>query len=377
MAAGMTTLSETFITDLNQMALDGLVPLYDQERKLFAYQIQNGQRVPMKMAFTITYTAITLLGLQRARQSGLNVFDVDTHGALKTLMGLIADTGWSGDVGLILWADAHHGGENRAGLVRVINRLVQDGNLLDVTTMELSWMLIGLSYTYQIAPDEPHVERLAHSIFAAIEQRTNAQTFLYPHTGGSGIRSQIGNFADQIYTIYALATYYETFKQPEALRYALNSGRRILGLQGPQGQWWWHYHAGRGVVVARYPVFGVHQDGMAPMALYKLASVADDADFSALLPEAITRSLAWLLPANNELNHEMIDWTLKVVWRDIERAKPADYLRYVSMGLAEVGVPGLIKTIETVEGFTLNPEMRPYHLGWLLYAFADKATVNG
>lgn len=377
MAASMTTtLPETFVTDLNALALAGLEPLYDRERKLFAYQVQDGQIVPMKTAFTITYTAITLLGLGRARQAGFDVFDVDAEGALAALLTMIADSGWSGDAGMILWADAHHGGQHRAALVRVITRLVQESTLLDVTTMELAWMLIGLAYTHRIAPQEPQVERLAHSVFEVIEGRYNAHTCLFPHTGGAGLRSQIGNFADQIYTIYALATYYEAFGRAEALQHALNAGRRILALQGPEGQWWWHYHAGQGVVVARYPVFGVHQDGMAPMSLYKLAAVAGDADFAAAIVPAITRGLAWLLPANNELRRPMIDWERKVIWRDIERSRPVDYLRYAAMGLAQLGITGPIDTLEAAGSFVLNPEMRPYHLGWLLYAFADKTQVG-
>ncbi len=44
----------------------------------------------------------------------------------------------------------------------------------------------------------------------------------------------------------------------------------ICGLQGPEGQWWWHYDTRNGSVVEGYPVYSVHQHAMAPMALLDL-----------------------------------------------------------------------------------------------------------
>jgi len=69
----------------------------------------------------------------------------------------------------------------------------------------------------------------------------------------------------------------------------------ICRMQGPSGQWWWHYDARNGRIFERYPVYAVHQDGMAPMALFALGEVAR-LDFS----EPIYKGLAWI-SGNNEL----------------------------------------------------------------------------
>jgi hypothetical protein len=366
MAHQARTLSQAFLTKLMRLAIDGLSPLYDSQRRLFAYQIRDGQRVPMSMEFTLTYTAITALGLLKAQHNNLEIFDIDVDGMLLALLEHAKDRGWSGDIGLYLWLDAHHEGAHRQALIRLIRQLIEADSLGRITTMELSWLLIGLCYTHQKFPQE-ETTHLCRVVFEAIAKRVYTSA-LFPHTMMSGIRSQIGNFADQIYTVYALATFHASFDNRQALDGSRQCARRLIALQGAQGQWWWHYHAKRGVVVARYPVFAVHQHAMAPMGLLKLAAVAKNEDFSA----AIERSLSWLLPTHNELQYAMIDWQQNVIWRDIERARPADYARYLSMGLAEVGITKPIDALERIAFFKLNREMRPYELGWLLYAFAEQ-----
>ena len=69
--------------------------------------------------------------------------------------------------------------------------------------------------------------------------------------------------------------------------------RRSVARQGPAGQWWWHYDRRTGRVVERYPVYAVHQDAMAPMAL--LALERRGAASTCATP--IARGLAWLARA--------------------------------------------------------------------------------
>ena len=64
----------------------------------------------------------------------------------------------------------------------------------------------------------------------------------------------------------------------EALQNSLQCANAICNLQGPLGQWWWHYDSMTGRVAERYPVYSVHQHAMAPMALFA-AQDACNADF--------------------------------------------------------------------------------------------------
>lgn len=359
-----------FLTKLVNLALAGLATLYDDRQKLFAYRIQHGHRTPMPLAWSTTHTAITVLGLIRARQHGWHEIPVDEAETLESLVLQTDKTARAGDLGLMLWADAMCEGHQREALLGAVKGQAQAEKLARMTTMELAWLLTGLSYSYQRSGHGGDMEKLALILYEAIVSNLNPDTGLLCHGGAgdwpTGVRYQIGNFADQIYAVYALSTFYEVFGRLEALQWALQCAHCLCGLQGDRGQWWWHYHAPRGVVASRYPVFAVHQDGMAPMALLKLSAVSGQ-DFHPV----IQRGLTWLC-GGNELSVPMIDWDRQVVWREIKRRRPVAYLRYVSMTLAELGATGVSGWLDSVPLYKLNQEMRPYHLGWLLYAFADQ-----
>src|SRR5262249_20345113 len=125
------------------------------------------------------------------------------------------------------------------------------------------------------------------------------------------LRGSIGSFADQVYPIYAMTRLAQACDTQEPLARALDCAHAICHAQGPLGQWWWHYHARRGHVVRRYPVFTVHQDGMAPMALFALGQ-ATGQNFS----RHIYKGLQWDF-GNNELAQDMRDESTNLIWRSI------------------------------------------------------------
>lgn len=357
-------------TKLVRLALQGLPPLYDEQQKLFVYKMDQGQRVATPLASTITYTAITLLGLRRARQGGWNGVAINEAETLEALVQYVEKIPRPGDLGLILWADAHCEGRHKRLLVEAIKPQSQASTLAQLPTMELAWLLIGFCYTQQRSGAEGETEKLALTFYEAVKSRFNPKTGLFCHrqegTWPARIRNQIGNFADQIYSVYALSLFYEVFGSPEALQGALQCARQLCAFQGEQGQWWWHYQARQGVVASFYPVFAVHQDGMAPMALLKLAAVSQQS-----FQPAIQRGLRWLF-GQNELGVEMVDWQRDLIWRDIELARPISPLRYLSMGLADLGLTGVTRRLNALPMRRVNYEMRSYELGWLLYAFSER-----
>ena len=77
-------------------------------------------------------------------------------------------------------------------------------------------------------------------------------------------------FADFVYPIQALSHYHMALGCPEAMDAATRCADRMCKLQGPAGQWWWHFDVRTGQGVERYPVYAVHQEAMAPMALRAL-----------------------------------------------------------------------------------------------------------
>jgi hypothetical protein len=366
----MPTIAKTkIVSDLVPMALRGLAELYDPQSHLFVYQIKDGLRIRTHVHQTFVYSAITALGLRRSRQHGWKDIPADETQVIAATVKLIDQRQRPGDIGLLLWADAIVGPAHSDSLLKDVGQLVQTSTIDSMSTMELAWLLTGLCYLPTDTPRAAEIEQWARSLSQAIRRRHRQATGLFAHrTGGAwpaSVRNEIGNFADQIYATYALTAFHERFDHVEALACAVRCARRLCALQGPLGQWWWHYHSRHGFVAAKYPVYGVHQDGMAPMALIKLARLSGE-DFS----ESIGRGLNWLFGAN-ELGTAMVEWDHGIVWREIQLQTSVLPLRYGAMAAAQLGLSGVTELFNSTSLLQRNDEMFSYHLGWLLYAFAD------
>ena len=85
------------------------------------------------------------------------------------------------------------------------------------------------------------------------------------------LRGHVSCFADFVYPIQALSYYHQATRDARAAEVAISCAERMCQMQGPEGQWWWHFDIRAGRLVEGYPVYSVHQDSMAPMALFALA----------------------------------------------------------------------------------------------------------
>lgn len=357
---------------LVELSLQGLASLYDEEQGLFAFYVRQGQRVPMPVSWSICYTAMALLGINKAQRNGWNGAStlIDERKALRSLVANWQRVKQIGHLGLIQWANAECLGQYAGDVTNAIGKRSSMDKLSGLPTMELAWLLTGFCATQAKLTSDNTIKDLAALYNRAILGNFNPQTGLFCHSkrdeGPLGLRSQIGNFADQIYAIFALCRYYELFSDKHSLQAALQCAECMCSLQGDQGQWWWHYHARRAIVTSRYPVYSVHQYGVGPMALQELAMVSGR-DFQL----HINRGVNWLFRIN-ELDVDMVDWEHHIIWRDIEQTAPASMARYMTTFLAEAGFEKLIRLLDSAESLRVNHEMRPYELGWLLYALPGR-----
>src|SRR5208337_5552579 len=101
------------------------------------------------------------------------------------------------------------------------------------------------------------------------------------------------------------------FHVEAALGRALECASAVSRAQGESGQWWWLYDSRSGRVSSRYPVYSVHQHGMAPMGLFALEK-ATGRSFT----EAIHTGLRWIY-GTNELGADMRDLVENLIWRCI------------------------------------------------------------
>jgi hypothetical protein len=229
--------------------------------------------------------------------------------------------------------------------------------------------LVGAAQTADVAELAGSAE-LAEAADRAAERLLAVQgpTGLFGHhlpaDGLSRFRSHVGCFADQAYSIQALARYAATTGDEDALVAAERGADRIVALQGDSGQWWWHYDWRHGTVVERYPVYSVHQHAMAPMALMELKE-AGGPDHRA----AVAKGLAWLLE-RPESGADLIADELGVVWRKVGRREPRKMVRKVRSAMSSAQPELRLTWLDRL--FPPGPvdrECRPFELGWLLYAW--------
>ncbi len=351
------------------LAVRGLSPMFDAQRQLFCYKLKQTNQGMTQEGLSQRYTMMTLMGLHRLEQAGgVSPFDTD-----RILEVLLADLTWVdnlGDLGVLLWLcgvmcpEKYSAIESRLDVSTALQRF--QGGRRGVT-MEVAWFLTGLSYWAQAYPEKLRsLEPVAFETYRVMTKNQGDRGF-FGHLSTSGslagaVRGRIGSFADQVYPIYAMAQFSKAYQHEEAAARAVKCADGICEVQGPMGQWWWHYDAAAGRVADGYPVFSVHQHAMAPMTLFGLGEV-----IHRNFDEWIYKGLRWI-NSKNELGFEMEADSEGVIWRCIMRSQRS-VGRYVK---ASLGLHSETIQHSRPEDLKVLFECRPYELGWLLYAFANR-----
>jgi hypothetical protein len=343
------------------LAIRGIESMYDPEKGLFCHRLRKTSEGLLPEGISHRYTIMTLLGLLRAHSSGLRP-PVDIE---ATVDRLFDDTVWIdnvGDLGLLLWLCAATSRERLRQFHKIFDLAGALNRFPDARrgfTMELSWFLTGLVYASKLE-QTADLERLAHETYRLVRLNQGQHGLLGHmakwHSMAGVVRGRVGSFADQVYPIFAMAHFSEVFGHQEARDNALRCARAICSLQGSLGQWWWHYDSATGRVVEHYPVYSVHQHGMAPMALLALRET-----FGADFDTHIYGGLSWISGAN-ELHQDLEDDDAGVAWRCIQPPKSNPYA---------AGLRALMGKEPSQGPLHILYECRPYELGWLLYAFAQ------
>jgi len=325
------------------------------------------------------YAAMALIGLA-ARESRGAAVDLPLEPLWDRLTAWAAREARLGDAGLVLWGLCVRGDERAEEVAAGLSRRAKElfAQLPGRQSMSLGWLLAGIGQAMRkglAGGLEDIARRACAGLLANRSPRTGLFCFGESRLRRNFLRARmnrrLGSFAAQVYPIVGLAAYAAASGSEEVLQAALGCADRICQLQGPEGQWWWIYDVRTGGVAVRYPVYAVHQDAMAPMALLWAARARGQPGRYA---SALNKGLDWLSRHPELPQAEMIDAERGVIWRAIQREDPA---RTGAFGLgrgdrlrmAASAWTGWEDRRSFTGGFRRN-ECRSYHLGWVLLAAA-------
>jgi hypothetical protein len=346
--------------DIAPFCVDRLRDAYNPATALFDRQLHRGRWEPTQGAEGLTSTAIALIGLSR---SGITFESIGVD-LERTRAALVAGTVRPRALGLLYWSSCVTGGPGPAELLRpgTLSELAARTGRLQ--TMELAWLVSGLAHGQARAPAAA-LRAALRATRDALRARFEAPARTFRHATEDApiwrwARRWIANFADQIYSIQALALTVLVERDARSLEVAALAAEHLADVQGPLGQWWWHYNARDGRVAQAYPVYSVHQYGMAPMALRTLTA-AGGPSFGTV----IGKSRGWV--NSNELGVSLLDRGVGTIWRDIERGE-GFLTRQARRARAVLG--GRDDGPADPSRLTIRRETRPYEWAWYLFAAA-------
>ncbi len=359
-------------TGFVRCCLEGLERMYLPSEGLFAYSTRwkDGslvrERDPEK---EVKFTLNALLGLQKARAAGHEVF-LDVEGVYGRLLEWACGARRPGaalspsrflsdpeNTAALVWTGLSLGAalpeSVRREWERALDRGVRSGRL---TAQALAWGIVAGTSAGDAGRES--ARRLAsHALRAYVHPRTS----LVRHQP-VGPRRAWASFAASCYMSWALLTLARLDDERPAGETGLRIARALVRLQGPQGQWAWLYHVPSGTVLDSYPVYSVHQHAMAPFFLLEAIDQGHGD-----LRGPLELGFRWVL-GQNELGSSMVDPHLRLIWRSVTRSAGQGRLARFA-GALRASVTRRRSAAARVE---VNRECRSYELAWGLYAFAGR-----
>ncbi|MEA3225018.1 MAG: hypothetical protein U9Q07_03645 [Planctomycetota bacterium] len=367
--AGQTSQSKTpdvseTVRQLRSIAIHSLARMYRPQEQLFAFRLRKSGQSEVLEGVSRRYTATALIGLA-GEDRDITAEVLGSHSPGDICGRLIADIEKSqelGELALTTWAARmlRHPHANKA--VEMLRKMEPVSRVYP--TVELAWALTALAIDGSKTTDMALAEKTADTLTARFRQKSRVFSHSPAKKGLSALRAHVSCFADFVYPIQALSYYHKAAGDAKAAEIARDCAERMCQLQGPEGQWWWHFDVRTGRMVEQYPVYSVHQDSMAPMALFALAETSGH-DHS----ESIERGLRWLVNPQEKID-SLIDPKRNVIWRKVARHEPNKLVRGLQATASRVHPAIRLPALDTIfPPNVIDYETRPYHMGWILHAW--------
>ena len=324
------------------------------------------QSVPASDVF---YTLNVLLGFSRIAHLALN-HDFNLPKIFQENVSLVPKLNSPKYAyGMALWAAAELDLDIPAETLTAIASVVEDRQRWKAfRAQDLGMILIGC--VEQARRDASgQWARAAHELFAFLSQRYSCPNGLFLDAARGGRRG-FSSFATHTYLTMACYIYGAWSGNERALTLAKACTRKIIELQGPQGEWPWFFYTPGGRVVDFYEVYSVHQGGMAPAFL----QCAEQHGVPGAT-EALVKGFKWIF-GQNQMNRSMLCKRESLICRSqVRKGELNDKKKRIVRAITNA-LTGRRGTLTDPSGLELRLECRSYELGWILWSFGRRTDLT-
>ncbi|WP_247419114.1 MULTISPECIES: hypothetical protein [unclassified Bradyrhizobium] len=313
----------------------------------------------------VFYTLNVLLGMSRIKEvpGSINLSETFHRNAVQLTVLSVPKYA----LGMALWVSAELSLELPEQVRREVKALLSDqGAWKTFRAQDLGMLLTGV--VAQARAGGKEWAPFAAPLYRFLQERFYTGSGLF-FDAGSGFRRRFASFATQIYLSIACYHYGEFAGESSALAMAEACVRKLIALQGPDGEWPWFFDAAGGRVLDFYEVYSVHQYGMAPALLewaerYRVRGARN----------ALVKGFTWVL-GKNQLRRSMLvpdlGLTIRSQLRKQELTTRAPRMLRAITNAYSGHESGLIENA----GVGLRLECRSYELGWILWSFGQRADL--
>jgi len=263
--------------------------------------------------------------------------------------------------GAALWAGAELRLDLPGEVVTHIRSLLADhGNW---RAQDIGMIVVGVVAQAKLNPRE--WSSTATELFRFLIDRYLSRSGIF-FDAAYGLRRRFASFATQTYLTLACYAYGEFANDHRAIETANRCCRKLIALQGPNGEWPWFFDAVRGRVVDFYEVYSVHQCGMAPAFLQPAEQCGVSEARAALI-----RGFNWIF-GQNQLAIPMLVPELQLTIRSQVRQRELRSKRRRVLRAVRNSTFGINGTLIDPADLTVRRECRSYELGWILWSFGHR-----
>jgi hypothetical protein len=313
----------------------------------------------------VFYTLNVLLGMSRVREipDSIDLPEIFHRNVLQLATLPVPKYAF----GMALWAAAELQFEMPEPVVRDLRALLANQAQWETfRAQDLGMLLTGA--VAQARAGAKEWARFAGPLYRFLKERFYAESGLF-FDASSGLRRRFASFATQTYLSIACYQYGEYAHDTAAVTMASTCVRKLIALQGPQGEWPWFFDAASGRVLDFYEVYSVHQYGMAP-ALLEWAERYDVPGARG----ALVKGFKWVL-GQNQLGYPMLVPELGLTVRSqIRKNELGTKAPRVLRALKNAYLGHGVNLIDSSR-IRLRLECRSYELGWILWSFGRRSDL--